>query len=326
MSRIDIIQLFKDNEEKLTLQWNTPSSVISKQLENTQVSDRAQNLIGYLNFVNPNWIQVLNQASVTFLLEMDIPSLQKKLSILEASNLFCLIVADGLAVPACIDKFSCRTRTPLLRSSSTGSQVIWMLHSYLVRNLAPTISRHGVLLDVLGMGVMITGDSGVGKSELALELISRGHGLVADDVIELSRIGPETLEGCCPPLLRDFIEVRGLGMLNIRTIFGETAVRRRKNMKLIVHLEKTTSSEIGAYERLPLSNLDEEILNVKIRKVTIPVAAGRNLAVLVEAAVRNYILQLRGIDSTQDFVHRHELAMGGNTTDDSEDHADHRDD
>jgi len=322
MSRIDITQLFRDNEEKLTLQWSTPGSAVSKQLENTQVLERAQNLIGYLNFVNPNWIQVLNHASVSFLLEMDALSLQKKLSILEASNPFCMIVADGLDVPASIDNFSCRTRTPLLRSSSTGSQVIWMLHSYLVRNLAPTISRHGVLLDVLGMGVMITGDSGVGKSELALELISRGHGLVADDVIELSRIGPETLEGCCPPLLRDFIEVRGLGMLNIRTIFGETAVRRRKNMKLIVHLEKTTSSEIGAYERLPLSNLDEEILNVRIRKVIIPVAAGRNLAVLVEAAVRNYILQLRGIDSTQDFIRRHELEMGGNTTE----HDDHRDD
>lgn len=314
MSRIDIARLFRDNQEKLALQWNDPSNAINKQLESAQVSDRTQNLIGYLNFVNPNWIQVLNRASVASLMEMDASSLHEKLSILEVNHPFCLIVADGLAVPASIEKFSHQTQTPLLRSGSTGSQIIWMLHSYLVRNLAPTISRHGVLLDVLGMGVMITGDSGVGKSELALELISRGHGLVADDVIELSRIGPETLEGCCPPLLRDFIEVRGLGMLNIRTIFGETAVRRRKNMKLIVHLEKTTSSEIGVYERLPLSNLEEEILNVKIRKVIIPVAAGRNLAVLVEAAVRNYILQLRGIDSTQDFIRRHALEMDGNTT------------
>ncbi|MDT8363173.1 MAG: HPr(Ser) kinase/phosphatase [Nitrosomonas sp.] len=320
MSRIDISQLFRDNEEKLTLRWSPSSTGINKQLENTEVSGRAQNLIGYLNFVNPNWIQVLNQASITFLLEMDPSVLQKKISALEASNPFCLIVADNLVIPDSISEFSCRTRTPLLRSSSTGSQIIWLLHSYLVRNLAPTISCHGVLLDVLGMGVMITGESGVGKSELALELISRGHGLVADDVIELSRIGPETLEGCCPPLLRDFIEVRGLGMLNIRTIFGETAVRRRKNMKLIVYLEKSTSSEIGAYERLPLSNLNEEILNVRIRKVTIPVAAGRNLAVLVEAAVRNYILQLRGIDSTQDFVRRHELEMDGNIENHDEDH------
>ena len=149
----------------------------------------------------------------------------------------------------------------------------------------------------------------MGKSELALELISRGHGLVADDVVELRRIGPETLEGFCPPILRDYLEVRGLGLLNIRTIFGETAVRRRKNMKLIVHLEKSSGSDISSVERLPLSNLNEDILNVNIRKVIIPVAAGRNLAVLVEAAVRNYILQLRGIDSTQEFIKRHERKM-----------------
>ncbi len=105
------------------------------------------------------------------------------------------------------------------------------------------------------MGVMITGESSVGKSELALELVSRGHGLVADDVVELYRIAPETLEGCCPPILRDFLEVRGLGMLNIRTIFGETAVRRKKNMKLIVHLQKPSSADFNTMERLPITML-----------------------------------------------------------------------
>jgi HPr kinase/phosphorylase len=157
---------------------------------------------------------------------------------------------------------------------------------------------------VLGMGVMITGDSGVGKSELALELISRGSGLIADDVIELYRIAPETLEARCPLLLRDFLEVRGLGVLNIRTIFGEAALRPRKNLRLIVHLEKPAGTEVHYVERLPLKPGFEEIMGVSVSKVTIPVAAGRNLAVLVEAAVRNHVLQLRGIDSTQDFISR----------------------
>ena len=169
-----------------------------------------------------------------------------------------------------------------------------------------------MLLDVLGLGVMITGESGVGKSELALELVSRGHGLVADDVVELYRIAPETLEGRCPAMLRDFLEVRGLGMLNIRTIFGETAVRRKKNMKLIVHLQKP-SSDFGSLERLPINDVTENILGVNIRKVIIPVAAGRNLAVLVEAAVRNYVLQLRGIDSAKEFFARHEQEMENGT-------------
>ena len=169
-----------------------------------------------------------------------------------------------------------------------------------------------MFLDVLGMGVLITGDSGVGKSELALELISRGSGLVADDVVELYRIGPDTLEGRCPPLLRDFLEVRGLGVLNIRTIFGETAVRVRKNLKLIVQLEKPVAGDHSRLERLPLNASSEIILGIEIRKVQLPVAAGRNLAVLVEAAVRNTCCSCAAIDSTQEFIHRHEEHLNGN--------------
>lgn len=313
MSQVSVTQLFEENKEKLCLQWGEPPPAIDKQLENHLIASSTQELIGHLNFVHPNWIQVLNQTSVKYLEQLDDFSLQKRLNQLARSQLSCLIVADDAPIPYSIRQFVNEQSIPLIRSEIASLEIIWGLQTYLVRVLAPVISRHGVLLDVLGMGVMITGESGVGKSELALELISRGHGLVADDVVELRRIGPETLEGRCPPLLRDFLEVRGLGLLNIRTIFGETAIRRHKNMKLIVQLEKTAGSSINAYERLPLSNLNEIILNVSIRKVTIPVAAGRNLAVLVEAAVRNYILQLRGIDSTQEFVRRHESEMNGNT-------------
>ena len=160
------------------------------------------------------------------------------------------------------------------------------------------------------MGVLITGDSGVGKSELALEVISRGQGLVADDVGEISRIAATTLEGRCPPLLKDFLEVRGLGLINIRAIYGETAVRPKMKLKLVTRLEKPAKgSTRDTAERLPLSELSEEILGVTVRKVVIPVAAGRNLAVLLEAAVRNYILQLRGKDSAAEFLARQQRAM-----------------
>jgi len=313
MSQVSIKLLFEENQKKLDLQWGAPADTIDKQLESHEINDSTQELIGHLNFVHPNWIQVLNQTSVNYLERLDDVSLQKRLNQLAQSQLACLIVANDAPIPDAIRKFAHEQHIPLVRSGTASLEIIWRLQTYLARVLAPEIIRHGVLLDVLGMGIMITGESGVGKSELALELISRGHGLVADDVVELRRIGPETLEGHCPPLLRDFLEVRGVGMLNIRTIFGETAVRRHKNMKLIVHLEKTVGSSINAFERLPLSNLNETILNVSIHKVIIPVAAGRNLAVLVEAAVRNYILQLRGIDSTQEFVRRHESEMAGNS-------------
>ena len=242
---------------------------------------------------------------------MNVESLNHKITLIIKSDIRCVIVADNAPVPVSIEKMACAAHIPVLRSPFPSLEVIWLLRAYLGRVLAPSNSLHGVLLDVLGLGVMITGESGVGKSELALELISRGHGLVADDVVELRRIAPETLEGRCPPMLRDFLEVRGLGVLNIRTIFGETAVRRRKNMKLIVHLQRYNATDSNSLERLPISNLNESIMNVDVRKVIIPVAAGRNLGVLVEAAVRNYVLQLRGIDSTQNFIERQKLIMEG---------------
>ncbi|SFM60597.1 HPr(Ser) kinase/phosphatase [Nitrosomonas communis] len=309
MSHISITQLFEGNKAKLSLTWNCGQDYGNKVLNNDVIAKSPQGLIGHLNFIHPNWIQVLSKLEIDYLNQLDLPSLEKKFQQLAQSDLACMIVADGALVSDLLRSFAASTQTPILCSTSSSLDVIWILRSFLTKVLAPSVSKHGVLLDVLGMGVLITGESGVGKSELALELISRGHGLVADDVVELRRIGPETLEGFCPPILRDYLEVRGLGLLNIRTIFGETAVRRRKNMKLIVHLEKSSGSDISSVERLPLSNLNEDILNVNIRKVIIPVAAGRNLAVLVEAAVRNYILQLRGIDSTQEFIKRHEQKM-----------------
>jgi len=163
-------------------------------------------------------------------------------------------------------------------------------------------------MDVLGVGVLITGESGLGKSELGLELISRDHGLVADDAVEFARIAPNMIEGRCPALLQNLLEVRGLGLLDIKTIFGETAVRRKMRLKLIVHLVRRSTLEEN-YERLPLHSQTEEVLGLPIRKVVIPVEAGRNLAVLLEAAVRNTILQLRGIDTLKEFMERQQKAM-----------------
>ena len=167
---------------------------------------------------------------------------------------------------------------------------------------------HGVFMDILGLGVMITGESGLGKSELGLELISRGNGLVADDAVDLYRINQTTIEGRCPELLQNLLEVRGIGLLDIRAIFGETAVRRKMRLKLIVHLVRRETME-REYERLPYEPLTQDMLGVPVRKVVIPVVAGRNIAVLVEAAVRNTILQLRGIDTYQEFIERHQQAM-----------------
>lgn len=306
MSRLNVAQLFQDKKQKVNLTWEAGRDGGDRYLDDDAIAHSTQGVIGHLNFIHPNWIQVLSDTEVSYLNQLDHTSLEQNMQRLAQSNLFCIIVAGGAQIPASIRELADSSGIALFCSPQPSLEVIWLLRPYLGRALAPFTGKHGVLLDVLGLGVMITGESGVGKSELALELVSRGHGLVADDVVELYRIAPETLEGRCPPMLRDFLEVRGLGMLNIRTIFGETAVRRKKNMKLIVHLQKPSSVDFSSLERLPINDVTENILDVNIRKVIIPVAAGRNLAVLVEAAVRNYVLQLRGIDSAKEFIARHE--------------------
>ncbi len=310
MPRISVARLFEDNREKLRLDWVAGRDGGVKELDSDNLKDSHEGLIGHLNFIHPNWIQVLGKPEIGYLNALDPLARQHTLHKLAASDLFCMIAAGGEDAPPPLRALADSLHTALLSTPLPSIELMWMLRPYLARALAESITMHGVFLDVLGMGVMLTGDSGVGKSELALELVSRGSGLIADDVIEFYRIAPETLEGRSPPLLRDFLEVRGLGVLNIRTIFGEAALRPRKNLKLIVHLEKPAVSEARYVERLPLKPGTEELMGVSLSKVTIPVAAGRNLAVLVEAAVRNHVLQLRGIDSTREFVQRQAEEMG----------------
>jgi HPr kinase/phosphorylase len=311
MPRISIAKLFEDNREKLHLEWVAGRDGGARELLGENLRDAKQGLIGHLNLMHPNFIQVLGGAEIVQMNALDPPARERMLNRLAETKLTCLMVSGGETPPPALVTLADNLSTPLHTSPIASMELMWLLRPYLARELAASTTMHGVLLDVLGMGVLITGDSGVGKSELALELISRGSGLIADDVVELYNVAPETLEGRCPPLLKDYLEVRGLGVLNIRTIFGEAALRPRKNLKLIVRLEKPAGPEQQYVERLPLKPGAESIMGVEVRKVTIPVAAGRNLAVLVEAAVRNYILQLRGIDSTRDFIARQAQQLNG---------------
>lgn len=309
MPQVSIARLFEDTREKLQLDWIAGKDGADKGIDSELTKDSSKGLVGHLNFIHPNLIQVLGDSEVNYLNGLDAAECKKILARAAVRELACFIVAGAKSTPAALVDVAEATHTPLFSSPIPSVELMWLLRPHLARVLAESITMHGVFLDVLGVGVLLTGDSGVGKSELALELISRGSGLIADDVVELYRLGPESIEGRCPPLLRDFLEVRGLGVLNIRTIFGEAALRPRKNVKLIVHLERPSGSDPAHLERLPLKPGTESLMGVATHKVTIPVAAGRNLAVLTEAAVRNHVLQMRGIDSTREFIERQARSM-----------------
>jgi HPr kinase/phosphorylase len=307
MLQVNVAQLHKDNREALALEWiagRDGSTAVRRE------AVAAAALIGHLNLTHPNSIQVIGTFEAG-LAERHEPARRREFAArMIAASPSAVVFADGVQPFAELVEAAQAAHTPVFATAVSAARVIEKLSRYLAKKLADMVERHGVLMDVLGVGVLITGDSGVGKSELGLELISRGHGLVADDVVEISRIAPTTLEGRCPPMLKDYIEVRGLGLIDIRAIYGETAVRPKMKLKLVAHLERPgKGAGAGTVERLPLSDVSEEILGVTVRKVVIPVVAGRNLAVLLEAAVRSYILQLRGIDSAAEFLARQKRAM-----------------
>jgi HPr kinase/phosphorylase len=306
MQEISLQQLFEDHRDKLELNWAIADGA-KRHISLKESGNYGADVIGHMNLIHPERLQVIGSAEIAWLSRISSAQFAKQVGELLSALPPALIVSDGLPVPGILRDLCETTQTPLFTSPKACAAVIDQLRIYLARRLAATTSVHGVFMDVLSMGVLITGDSGVGKSELALELVSRGHGLVADDVVELARIAPSTLEGRCPGMLQDYLEVRGLGLLNIRSIFGETASRRKMKLKLIVYLQKPV---IGVEApRLPLDAQTQDILGVHIRKVVIPVVAGRNLAVLIEAAVRNAILQMRGIDSMQEFISRQQKAL-----------------
>jgi len=303
---LSIQQLYDENRETLELGWFAGFQGGDRQILGDAAS--AADQVGHLNLIHPGRIQVFGHQETEYYQRLSPASRTYQTAELVAGEPPAFIIAQGLDTPADIMAVADEKNIALFSTPLPAAQVIDYLRVYLSKKLAQRVTMHGVFMDVLGVGVLITGESGLGKSELGLELISRSHGLVADDAVEFARIAPNMIEGRCPPLLQNLLEVRGLGLLDIKTIFGETAVRRKMRLKLIVHLVRRGMLEEN-YERLPVDAQTEDVLGLPVRKVVIPVAAGRNLAVLLEAAVRNTILQLRGIDTLADFMERQRKEM-----------------
>lgn len=297
---------------RASLRWEWVAGLGASERRFDEVAVRAArsgaDLVGYLNYIHPYRVQILGEREVAYMVNATPEDCARRIARIVTLEPPVLVLADGQSAPEGLTSMCERAQIPMFATEGSSAFVIDVLRAYLSKHFADRCTMHGVFMDILGLGVLITGESGLGKSELGLELISRGNGLVADDAVDLYRINQDTIEGRCPELLLNLLEVRGIGLLDIRGIFGETAVRRKKRLQLIVHLVRRETMERD-YERIPYEPLMQDVLDVPVRKVVIQVVAGRNIAVLVEAAVRNTILQMRGVDTYKDFVERHRLAM-----------------
>jgi HPr kinase/phosphorylase len=295
--------------KRLDLTWVAGFDGTGHHFTDNESETSGQTLVGPLNLIHPNRIQIIGHTEIAYI--NSLLKTTRKDTIHQLFNGYPAIVicTNDIEVPTDLIDVANETSTPLLRTQHSDQRVLNNLQYYLSQELAERETIHGVFMEVLGLGILLTGTAASGKSELALELLNRGHRLIADDAPEFARIAPDIVTGSCPPLLQDFIEVRGLGLLNVRRMFGDTAIKRGKYLRLIVHLAQFDNSELAAMDRLAGVTTSRTVLGLKIPQVTVPIAPGRNMAVLVETAVRHYLLRLQGYDASEDFIERQRTAI-----------------
>jgi len=272
-------------------------------------------LAGFLEYIHPGRIQILGKSEITFLEERAPAERSRIMSQLCRQGVSCFVVTTGLPPPPELLEEAERQRVPLLRTELSSSVTIDVLTRYLEDRLAPRAVVHGVLMDIYGLGVLLLGDSGVGKSECALDLVVRGHRLVSDDVVEIKRRG-DVLVGTGPELTRYHMELRGLGIVNVKDLFGVASVRRNKFVEFVIRLDPWKPGK--RYDRLGLDEKGHDVLGVELPYVEMPVGPGRNLSVLIEVAARNHLLKLKGYNPARELARR----LGERLNSDSGDESD----
>ncbi len=306
--------LYQHLQEKLQLSWLAGEAGGGREVRTDDMHSSGSAIAGHLNVIHPNQIQVIGREETRFLDGLGKNSRQDIIRQLFSDYTVIILITGGQTPEPLFLRLAKEHGTPLMTSTLASHEVVNQLQYFLSGLVAERITLHGVFMEVMGSGVLITGPSSVGKSELALELISRGHRLVADDAPEFARITPDIISGSCPPLLRDYLEVRGLGVLNVRAMYGDNAIKHNKYLRLIINLEHMDSERLQEIDRLRANQRMRKVLNVDVPELTLPVAPGRNLAVLVEAAVRNYLLSLQGIDAGEMFIDRQQRFMEQSTS------------
>ena len=275
----------------------------TRELTTHRIQKLGLALAGFTHYIHTGRLQIVGQSEIRFLGQLDAEKRMEAISNLALERISCVLVTKGLEPPLEFIMAAQEAALPLLSTPAVSSIAISVVTEYLQEKLAPLIVRHGVLLDIYGLGVLIEGSSGIGKSECALDLVAHGHRLVSDDVVEVRRIGAERLLGTAPKLLREHLEIRGLGIINIRDLYGVSAISTAKSIDLSIKLERW--DEASEVDRLGIDAQSIEILGVNVPQVLIPVSPGRNLSTLVETAVRVQLLRVRGYDAARAFVARH---------------------
>lgn len=305
-ARISAHELFEQLRERLGLRWLAGQTGENRVLEAVDTVARRPSLAGYLNAIYPNKVQILGSEELSWLDGLDSRLRWETIQKIVSFRPLALVVSKSQPCPEDLRQAAEETDTPLWDSPCRGHELLNHLQYHLARKLAPRVTLHGVFMEIYSIGVLITGESGSGKSELALELVTRGHRLVADDAPEFTQIAPDVLDGTCPELLQDLLEVRGLGVLSVRQMFGDTAVKTNKYLRLIVHLTKPhLEPQPSGIERILGDLGSRRVLDLDVPMITLPVMPGRNLAVLAEAATRAHILRAKGVDPATAFMARH---------------------
>ncbi|MBE3557200.1 MAG: HPr(Ser) kinase/phosphatase [Firmicutes bacterium] len=271
---------------------------LQKPIGVPDVNRPALELAGYFDYYPPERVQVLGRTEMTFLERLPRSVQEERLDRLcREAALPCLILARNWPLPSPVETAASKYGVAVLRSPDNTSRLASRITEFLERVLAPEITLHGVLVDVYGLGILLTGESGVGKSETALELVKRGHRLVADDAVEIRRRDESTLEGRAPELIEHLMEIRGIGIIDVMTLFGAGAVRAHKNVEIVMQLENWREGK--SYDRLGLEERTTTILDVTLPLLEIPVRPGRNLAVIVEVAAMNQRLKAIGVHAAR---------------------------
>ena len=298
-TQLAISELYEQLKHRLDIQWLAGRNAGDSYLDDARSGDIG--LVGHLNLIHANQIQLIGYREAQYLKQLSADARKKKIEHLFLGQVAILVLAEHVEPFEQLEQRCDEAQVALFRSSLKTYELLSEIQFFLAQELAEQVVLHGVFLEVAGIGLLLTGESAIGKSELALELVTRGNRLIADDAPIFSRISPTTLSGESPELLQDFLEVRGLGILNIRAMFGDASIKQRKYLRMVVNLVPMSDAHFNEGNRLEGLSNEKEILGIKVPEITIPVAPGRDLAILVEAAARNQILKTNGYSAADDF-------------------------